>query len=114
MVLDTVWAAAGMPARKRIPNYGESDGSGFLCIGCLEKRLDREVTPKDFTPVPINDPCPWDTERLAARKRRGSAVRSGEGVAAMKCDCCKETVHHVDDNQLCFACGIVQEFAGII
>lgn len=56
MVTDTVWSAAGMQ-------------DGFLCIGCLEQRLGRILTPEDFTSAPINDPDPWDTERLASRKR---------------------------------------------
>ena len=36
-VRSSVWAAAGMKP------YG-----GCLCIGCLEKRLGRKLTPKDF------------------------------------------------------------------
>jgi hypothetical protein len=36
-VRSSVWAAAGMEP------YG-----GCLCIGCLEKRLGRKLTPKDF------------------------------------------------------------------
>jgi hypothetical protein len=66
MVRDKVWAAAGMP-RSRIMNYGESEGH-FLCIRCLEERLVRRLKPKDFTTAPINEPSPWDTPRLAARK----------------------------------------------
>ena len=56
MVYYRVWQAAGMR-------------QGFLCIGCLERRLGRRVGPEDFTKVPINRPSPWDTERLASRKR---------------------------------------------
>lgn len=26
----------------------------FLCIGCLEKRLGRQLTPTDFSDVPLN------------------------------------------------------------
>jgi hypothetical protein len=37
MVRDAVWAAAGI-----LP-FG-----GCLCIGCLERRLGRRLTPKDF------------------------------------------------------------------
>jgi hypothetical protein len=36
-VRNSVWKAAGM-----VPM------GGCLCIGCLEKRLDRRLTPKDF------------------------------------------------------------------
>jgi hypothetical protein len=67
MVTAEVWAAAGMVASK-IRKYDESDGD-FLCIGCLEARLARRLTPRDFIPgLPINDPSPWDTPRLASRK----------------------------------------------
>jgi hypothetical protein len=48
------------------------DGFGdrlILCVGCLEARLGRELTPGDFEPgMPVNEPRPWDTVRLAARK----------------------------------------------
>jgi hypothetical protein len=62
-VHDAVWAAAGMPE------------NGFLCIGCLERRLGRELTPEDFPDLPVNDPARsrwWvqDTARLASRKVR--------------------------------------------
>jgi hypothetical protein len=36
-VRDAVWKAAGMAA-----------AGGCLCIGCLEKRIERRLTPKDF------------------------------------------------------------------
>jgi hypothetical protein len=58
MVSDSVWQAAGMPAE---------DGWHFLCIGCLEQRLGRTLTRRDFTDVPINRPDRWNTPRLNAR-----------------------------------------------
>jgi hypothetical protein len=55
MVHSEVWTLAGMK-------------KGFLCIGCLEKRIGRELVPADFTDVPINDPDnPWNTPRLRSR-----------------------------------------------
>jgi hypothetical protein len=54
MVVDSVWTVAGEAA--------------FLCIGCLESRLERALVPADFPGLPINDPSPWDTDRLASRK----------------------------------------------
>lgn len=56
MVRDRVWARAGA-------------GRGYLCIGCLERRLGRPLTCRDFTDAPINGPDPWDTERLAKAKQ---------------------------------------------
>jgi hypothetical protein len=40
----------------------------YLCIACLEVRLGRILTPDDFTDADINEPHPWDTARLEARK----------------------------------------------
>jgi hypothetical protein len=55
MVHDKLWRAAGMR-------------DGFLCVGCIEKRIGRRLTPRDFTSAPINDPYdPWNTPRLADR-----------------------------------------------
>jgi hypothetical protein len=45
MVHDNVWKAAGM----------EPEG-GCLCIGCLEERLNRMLTPDDFMDCKLNDP----------------------------------------------------------
>ena len=54
-VNDEIWKVAGMD-------------SGFLCIGCLERRIGRSLTPDDFKDCPINDPDePWHTPRLASR-----------------------------------------------
>ena len=44
MVWDEIWENAGM----------KCDG-GQLCIGCLEKRIGRELVPDDFLEAPIND-----------------------------------------------------------
>lgn len=61
MVTDEVWLEA--------MNRESNPWSGFLCVGCLERRLGRCLTPADFAEgVPINEPDSWDTERLAARK----------------------------------------------
>jgi hypothetical protein len=72
MVRDDVWRAAKMR-------------NGFLCIGCLEKRIDRELTPKDFTSAPINDPDnPWNTSRLADRLGNPNSWREIERDARQK------------------------------
>lgn len=39
----------------------------FLCIGCLEARLGRELTPEDFTNYPINKGVFPQSERLLSR-----------------------------------------------
>lgn len=44
MVHDHVWNSVDMYAY-----------SGMLCIGCLENRLGRELTPSDFPKYPVND-----------------------------------------------------------
>lgn len=59
IVKDAVWKEAGMEP------YG-----GCLCIGCLEKRIGRRLTPKDFKRNHVfNDPRLPCTDRL--RDRRG-------------------------------------------
>jgi hypothetical protein len=57
-VKPSVWKAAGMTA----------DG-GCLCIGCLEKRLGRQLCPKDFPKGdPFNSVEVPGTERLQSRR----------------------------------------------
>jgi hypothetical protein len=65
MVRDEVWEAAGM-----------HPPGGCLCIGCLEARLGRQLCPRDFTPVDVNDPLirnqdqyawTWRSDRLRDR-----------------------------------------------
>jgi hypothetical protein len=67
MVHDHIWEAAGMTR-------------GYLCIGCLEHRLGRELHRGDFTHAEINDLAYhrpdkawwWRTARLADRLTRRS------------------------------------------
>ena len=41
---------------------------GYLCIGCLERRIGRTVVYRDFDTAPINAPgWGWKTDRLMAR-----------------------------------------------
>jgi hypothetical protein len=55
IVQGEVWQAAGME-------------DGFLCIGCLETRLGRMLTPTDFIDAPVNDPNDGQsTDRLLSR-----------------------------------------------
>ena len=54
MVADEVWAASGL---------GKNDG--MLCLGCLERRIGRELVPEDFTALWPSDAA-WQ-RHLAAR-----------------------------------------------
>lgn len=46
-------------------------GDGFLCIGCLEARLGRELGNGDFTSAKLNDPDhPFHSDRLRDRLTR--------------------------------------------
>lgn len=56
MVHDELWLGAGMTF----------DG-GMLCIGCLEDRLGRDLTHKDFTDAPVNHGVFRQSERLLNR-----------------------------------------------
>jgi hypothetical protein len=61
MVHDSVWGDAGMKTNPRKPE-------GMLCIGCLEDRLGRRLTPADFTDAEVNT---WRaSERLQNRQGR--------------------------------------------
>ena len=68
MVHDDVWSAAGMNP--------VADLTQFLCIGCLERRIGRRLTPRDFTDASVNDPRKGHKtfrlqNRLTRGKRRG-------------------------------------------
>ena len=63
MVTDAVWAEAG-------------DVAGRLCVGCLELRLGRVLTPEDFPPLPANDDDECDSVRLRTRRGSGRAVEA--------------------------------------
>jgi hypothetical protein len=54
MIHDHVWP---LPRR----------GAGMLCIGCLERRIGRRLTPGDFTDAPINCDRAGMSARLRAR-----------------------------------------------
>ena len=55
-VKSKIWRAAGMQPM-----------GGCLCIGCIERRLGRMLTPKDFLPKHPFNGFPG-TERLLARR----------------------------------------------
>lgn len=54
----------------RLPLWLSAVGSktGMLCVGCLEGRIGRSLTPQDFTDAHINNPrlCPM-SDRLRSR-----------------------------------------------
>jgi hypothetical protein len=61
MVRDDVWEQAC----RREPK------PAYLCIGCLEERLSRTLTPDDFIDAPVNDPTDKrSSSRLRARLTR--------------------------------------------
>src|SRR5262249_25075194 len=52
IVNDDVWSAARM-APGRLREDFSLRGGGFLCVGCIEKRLGRLLTREDFKPATI-------------------------------------------------------------
>jgi hypothetical protein len=54
-VHNEAWESAGLAV----------NGSGFLCIGCLESRMGRKLVPSDFDGY---DPDPRDSRRLRNRR----------------------------------------------
>ena len=58
MVHDRVWKEA------------RPEDWGMLCVGCLEKRLGRRLTPRDFTGAPVNNPhVKRKSDRILSRMR---------------------------------------------
>ena len=64
MVHDEIWAESGAPTRTVMD---ERTCGSYLCIGCLEARLGRQLTAADFPDYPVNQPRPYNTARLNAR-----------------------------------------------
>jgi hypothetical protein len=65
MVTEDVWKAAGMAASTVTDD--KFDGN-FLCIGCLELRIGRRLSARDFTDCLVNAPDhPCNTPRLRDR-----------------------------------------------
>lgn len=56
MVHDEVWRDAGMPA---------ASAKAYLCVGCIERRLQRKLRPEDFIDCPLNDLSISDNYRFA-------------------------------------------------
>lgn len=57
MVKSEVWALTGL---------GPHDG--MLCITCLENRIDRQLTSKDFSDYPVNSiPKMFRSDKLKSR-----------------------------------------------
>jgi hypothetical protein len=58
--------------RKEVWLSANPEGDGMLCIGCVEIRIGRHLTPEDFTDVPLNlDYKKWrKSKRLLSRLRR--------------------------------------------
>jgi hypothetical protein len=58
MVKDSVWLSAGLPLRDKCVHVEAH-------LGCLQKRLGRNLTADDFTRCALND---WNKEVQAIRK----------------------------------------------
>jgi hypothetical protein len=68
MVHDALWHRAWMG---RLKPWHEVPGQQILCIGCLENRLGRTLSPDDFIANPNTHPClPNTSSRLRARLTR--------------------------------------------
>jgi hypothetical protein len=68
VVKDEVWQQAGMPLAKMDDDLSLCGGGGFLCVGCIEKRLGRLLTINDFAPITLDllKDC-QNTPRLLSR-----------------------------------------------
>jgi hypothetical protein len=63
VVHDPVWQTA------------RADARDLLCIGCLERRLDRQLVPQDFPDLQVNELHVIDSPRLRARKEKRNRDR---------------------------------------
>ena len=52
-----------------LPAVGSN--KGMLCIGCLEMRIERKLTPKDFTKVHINNPKLYNMSARLLNRLKG-------------------------------------------
>ena len=57
MVKPEIWKAA----------HKDGIAPRYLCIGCLESRIGRELISSDFATVPLNEPSWMDSKRLLDR-----------------------------------------------
>jgi len=64
MVHDDIWAQSGAPTRDVM--YDHTQGY-YLCIGCLEHRIGRQLTAADFPDYPVNQVRSYNTARLNHR-----------------------------------------------
>lgn len=71
MVHDEIWAEFGT-------------AEGFLCVGCLENRLGRELTEHDFMEVPINLKSWAQTPRLVSRQPEYDSERADAADARLR------------------------------
>jgi hypothetical protein len=81
MVKDAVWKAAGMGNDNELW-AAEKRWGGCLCIGCLEKRIGRLLTPQDFSDHVFNS-MPG-TERLLSRREMPLNRQQRRALAAME------------------------------
>jgi hypothetical protein len=72
IVRDSVWKQAGM-----------EPWGGCLCIGCIEKRIGRKLTPRDFPKHPFNDDELPGTVRLMSRRRGSGFIKHETGLFAV-------------------------------
>jgi hypothetical protein len=68
MVKEEVWELAWIGRRK---SWHRVPGMQVLCVGCLEARLGRKLTPADFTGAPCNDPYRGHAMSARLRARLG-------------------------------------------
>ena len=78
IVTDEVWQAAGMPLGNVDPkSFVLKGGGGCLCVGCIERRLGRQLTNPDFVHQELmwtNRDAGWLTTRLEGKRRAGAAA----------------------------------------
>lgn len=84
MVWPAVWAKAWEGDQNLVLDRS-GIAEGFMCIGCLEKRLGRQLNYADFTDAPINYPFdPWMTQRLRLAMLRRPPAPPNRGAGTVR------------------------------
>jgi hypothetical protein len=102
MIHDALWFAAGMTHH---PDGEDAQFKEYLCIGCLEKRLGRELTGVDFTVAPVNNVSEYVTPRMLDRLNRVTPEQRLERASLaveMAVDVRDDAIHDLIDAELAY------------
>lgn len=102
MVRDELWLAAGMHT-----GLDRESNEEFLCIGCLEKRLGRELAGADFTDTPVNSASAHKSPRMRDRLDRGltldQKIERADRVVEWALDVREDAIRNLVDAEMAYS-----------